>query len=85
MSLIKRALSDRPVAPDLPGITRFINEELKPLIGMLRNAVNAKLLNVVELPQYTTATLPTLSADVRAQAWDTTTASVKTWNGAAWV
>ena len=41
MTQIKRAISDRAIAPDLPGITRFINEELKPLVRMLRSWVNA--------------------------------------------
>lgn len=61
MTTIKRADSDRPLSPDLPGLTRWLNELLRPIVRELRNQMNANLLTAVTLPQYAQGLEPTLS------------------------
>jgi hypothetical protein len=84
MSLIRRAIGNRAVSPDLPAITRFLNDEVRPVLRDVRSKLNADLLTVVSLPQYATADLPALASDDRAIAWDTTLGQPVKWDGSAW-
>lgn len=61
MSLIRRALSDRAIMPDLPGLTRFLNEELRPVVREMRSRLN-DFLTAVVLPQYAEGSEPALDS-----------------------
>lgn len=45
-NLTKRALGDAPVAPALPNVTRFLNDELRPFVRELRQRVNDALAGI---------------------------------------
>lgn len=82
MEQIKRALGNRPLMPDLPGIARFINEELKPLVADLRSRLNG-IIGAVPLPSYAQGSEPLVTGP--SLVWNTTTNKVRYFNGAAWV
>lgn len=80
---ILKTVSDRAVAPDLPGITRFLNDEIRPLIRELRAKLNA-LTVAVHIPEYAQGSEPTVTGS--ALIVNTTTSKLRYTvdDGATW-
>ena len=80
---ILKTVSDRAVAPDLPGITRFLNDEIRPLVRDLRAKVNA-LTVAIHIPEYAQGSEPTVTGS--ALVMNTTTGKLRYTDdgGATW-
>ena len=84
MEPIKRAIGDRPLAPDLPGLTRFVNEELKPLVKEMRARINVLLGSHMVLVGYAQGSEPTVDGPAMVLNTTTNRPRFSTGNG-SWV